>query len=197
MSSRDDSIIEIKPVAGEILPAIRLGSGMSSLVDALNPLGVIGKAIADILAYRVATKRLEAETERIRVQARAIDSALQARLAFELRQFELQRQALLACLNYAETVLRERRATRNALIRSMDNLNRDMSRLIRRKRIPGEILGMYRDSLAIISGQLVQLERTGTTEVTALSRELHVIAGDVRRELEGIPPLNRLLPPSR
>lgn len=197
MANRDDSIIEIKPVAGEVLPAVTLGSSMTSLIEALNPLGAIGKAIAEVLAYRTATKKLDLERERIRIQARVIDDAVQARLAYELRQFELQRQALLACLNHAEAVLCERRATRNALIRSLDNLNRDMSTLVRRKDIPIEIFGMYRDSLGVISNRLVEIERAGTTEVTALSQELHLIVGDVRRELEGMPPINKLLPPSR
>jgi len=195
--TRDNSIIEIEPVVGEILPAVRLGSGISSLIEALNPLGAIGRAIAEILAYRVATKRLGLERERIRAQAKAIDSALQARLAYELRQFELQRQALLACLKHAETVLRERRATRDALIRSLDNLSRNMTTLVTMQNIPLEVFGMYRDSLAIVSEQLVKLEKTGTTEVIALSQELHLIVGDVRRELEGMPSAKKILPPPR
>jgi len=63
--------------------------------------------------------------------------------------------------------------------------------------IPLEVFGMYRDSLAIVSEQLVKLEKTGTTEVIALSQELHLIVGDVRRELEGMPSAKKILPPPR
>lgn len=192
MASKD-AIVEIEPV-GTGLPLVKLGSGASSLLEALNPLGMIGKAITEILAYRAEAKRLEVEKERIRSQAKVIDVALQAKLAYELRQFELQRQALLACLQHAETVLHERRATRNALIRSLDNLNRNMSRLMTGKHIQVEIITMYRESLAIISGQIVELEKAGSSEVKAMSDQMHRIVGDVRRELEGMP-APKILPP--
>ncbi len=197
MGKNDSSIIEIAPIAGEVLPAVRLGSGLSSLVEALNPLGIIGKAITEILAYRVAAKKLEVERERIRKQAEVINIAMQSRLAYELRQFELQREALLACLRHSENVLRERRATRTAFIESMNNVSRDMAKIAQKPNIPIEVLGMYRDILAIISGKLVEIEKAGTDEVIALSQELHMIVGEMRRDLEGMPPINKLMPPSK
>jgi seryl-tRNA synthetase len=195
MTRDNDAIIEIEPV-GSGIPAVRLGSGVAPILEALNPLGVIGKAITEILAYRAESKRLDLERERIRAQAKAIDTAIQHKLAYELRQFELQREALLACLTHAETVLQERRATRQALIRSLDNLNGAMTKMMAQKHINPAIISMYRDSLSIISGQLVQLEKAGSSEVKAMSDQLHSIVGDVRRDLEGMP-TSRLLPAKR
>jgi hypothetical protein len=197
MSKNDNSIIEISPVAGEVLPVVRLGSGLSSLVDALNPLGIIGKAITEVLAYSVASKKLGVERERIRRQAEAIDAAIQSRLAYELKQFDLQREALLACLAHSENVLKERRASKQALIDSMNSISREMATLPQKRDISLDVYGMFRDALTIVSNSLVELEKAGTSEVVALSKELHMIVGDVRRELDGLPPINKLMPPSR
>src|SRR5689334_14848595 len=122
MGKADNSIIEIAPIPGEILPAVRLGSGLSALVNALNPLGTIGNAITEIIAYSIASKKLGVERERIRKQADVIDTTIKARLAYELRQFDLQREALLACLEHSENVLKDRRISKEAVIKSMDNI---------------------------------------------------------------------------
>ena len=193
MTKDNDAIIEIEPV-GCGIPAVRLGGGVASILEALNPLGVIGKAITEILAYRVESKRLDLERERIIAQAKAIDTAIQHKLAYELRQFDLQRKALLACLTHAERVLHERRATRDALIRSLDNLNNVMQEMMTKDHLNSAVSTIFRDSLSIISGQLVQLEKAGSSEVKAMSDQLHRIVGDVRRDLESVP-TSKLLPP--
>lgn len=195
MTNVNNEIIEIEPVVSGV-PTVKLGSGILPILEALNPLGVIGEAITQILAYSTESKRLDLERERIRAQAKAIDSALQLRLAYEMRQFDLQREALLACLTHAETVLHERRATRQALIRSLDNLNIAMTKLFIQQDINPTISSLYRDSLSIVVEQLVKLEEAGSSEVMAMSDQLHRIVGDVRRELEGTQPA-KLLPPAR
>ncbi len=196
MGKSDNSIIEIAPIPGEILPAVRLGSGLSALVNALNPLGTIGNAITEIIAYSIASKKLGVERERIRKQAEVIDTTIKARLAYELRQFDLQREALLACLEHSENVLKDRRISKEAVIKSMDNIGNLMVTLPQQKNVPLEVYSVYGGVLSDLTGKLVELEKAGTNEVIALSQQLHVIVGEVRRELEDMPPVNKLFPPS-
>lgn len=191
MTPGNDSIIEIGPIAGDLLPAVKVGSGLVPLLEALNPLGTIGRAITEILAYRTATKRLAVEQVRIQEQAKAIGQAIQAKATYEMSRLEAQRQALLGCITYAENVLREGRATREHLAQSLDRVTATLCS----PNIPLDALPIYRDTVKLLSGMLVDLHKEGTAQIAGLSGGLHAIVGEVRRELEGMPPINRLLPP--
>lgn len=65
----NNAIIEIEPV-GIGIPAVRLGGSVAPILEALNPLGVIGKDITEILVYKAQSERLEIERERIKAQAK-------------------------------------------------------------------------------------------------------------------------------
>jgi hypothetical protein len=72
-----------------------------SFIKSLNPLGPAAQAYAETLHYRVECKRIEAEAERVRQQAKAVKQAM--RHEFELNMEHLQ-QRRLALDRFFDTV---------------------------------------------------------------------------------------------
>lgn len=188
MAQDNKSLIIIDPKPSS-LPVINPNSGLLSLIEALNPIGAIGKAMVEIMAYRVEAKRLRFEEIRVREQSKVAQVYISAQLQTKMRQLENQRIALLQGLDFAEKNLYESRVTRNALVRSLDNANRAMNNLISRRDLPpAEVFEVCRGVISEISGKLVELERNNVQQASFVSDSLIRTVGDAKRDL--LPPPN-------
>lgn len=196
MSSRDENaLVIIDPVHGNSVPSVHPGNSLIPLIEALNPLGIIGKTVVEIMAYRRETKRLEVERERVRAQSQAISTYIQSQLTAQMRDLENRRQAILVAVQHAEVIQYERRPTREALSRSLDRAMREMSNLTRRRNIPPGALEVYKDTVSFITKAMVDLEEISANQVSEFNKELRQIVNSVRHELEGMPPIQRLSSP--
>lgn len=152
MGKSDDPIVEVEVIEGEVLPEVTPGKELHPLVEALNPLGPIGRTIADLVAYRAASRQLTEEQALILEQAEAVGQAIEERLSQELHRLKTQREAVLDHIAYMEEALRESRATREALMLALDDVTKAMSE-------PGvqiEALSYYQDALKDIASCLAE-----------------------------------------
>jgi hypothetical protein len=192
--SSNNEIVVVEPRSGQVEPVVRLSQALIPLVEALNPLGSIGRAVVEIMAYRTEVKRLSLESERIKAQSKAIDRYFNSKM----KDLAFRREAILIGINHAEIVIYERRETRNALIRSLDNANEAMSKLISGRNLPpSDVLAVYRDTIGQLINSLVELDSHNVRQVTSMSKELRLIVRDTKRELEAMPQIKQLPPASR
>lgn len=174
---------------GRDMPIARLSQALVPLVTALNPLGSIGQAIVEIIAYREEVKRLQVERERIKAQSNAIDSYYRAKM----KDLEFRREAILIGIKHAEIAIYERRVTRDAIIRSLDDASKAMNKLISGKNFPpAHVLAVYRDTIAHLTKQLVELDALNVRQVALMSEELRLIVKDTRDKLENVLEVNQL-----
>jgi hypothetical protein len=188
MSGDKKPIVIIDPKSSS-MPAINPNSGLLSLIEALNPIGVIGKSLVEIMAYRVEAKRLRYEEIRVKEKSKVAQSFITSQLKVKLHQIENQRMALKRGLDFAEKNLYQSRVTRDALISSLENANLIMRKLVSRRDLPSpEVFEIFNHSIAEISGRLVEFENNNVKQAFLVNKHLLQIVGDARRDL--------LLPPN-
>lgn len=90
------------------------------VLDILHLLGVAGKLIGDILAYKKAIKALEVEQEHIREQARVMHHQIDARLTVELKKLAQQQETFTILNTQYMTQLDEYSLNNASLRKALD-----------------------------------------------------------------------------
>jgi predicted ABC-class ATPase len=107
MSDRKPGAVRA-PRIDRIDPATSIGGGEKawvSVLKAFNPIGPIAEAYAKTLAYRIETKRLALEAERVRAQARNIKDAIDKTYELKMEELRHRRIALERTFDLAEQQL--------------------------------------------------------------------------------------------
>jgi hypothetical protein len=187
MTNHNELVI-IDPKSSSV-PVINPDCSLLSLINALNPIGIIGKSLVEIMAYRTEIKRLRFEEIKVKENSKVAQAYITAQAKAKMQQIENQKIALLKGLDFAERNLYESRVTRNALIRCLDNANNAMKKLISCRELPSEeIFLVFGGVISEISGRLVEFERNNIEQASFVNEHLLKIVGDAKHDL--------LLPPS-
>lgn len=187
MVNENKPLVIIDPKTSDI-PTVNPDCSLFSLITALNPIGIIGKSIVEIMAYRVEAKRLKSEEIRIKESSKVAQAYISANYKVKMKQIENQRLALIKGLNFAEQNLQNGCITRKALIASLENANAAMMNLVHRKYLPSEeIFEVFRFVIADIIEQLVILEKNNVEQASFINKHLLRIVGDTKQDLS-LPP---------
>ena len=81
--------------------------GWVSVLKAFNPFGPLAEAYAKTLAYRIESKRLALEAERVREQARTINNAIDKTFQLKMEELQHRRIALERTFGLAEQQLKQ------------------------------------------------------------------------------------------
>lgn len=171
----------------------RFSQELDPVVQALNSLGSIGKAMVAIFAYRSEIKRLNLERERIHGAAKNINERTKAILTLEMEKITAQREAITVSFNYAEKLLRERRVTRESLNEALREATALMPVLYRKEPLPSpEVLTIHRDLITSLTASLRELETASSNEMLALNSEFRKTIQEIRADLHNNQPFKFL-----
>lgn len=172
------------------LPALRAEASASFTVSAFNFLGPIGKAIGEVLMYRIEARRAERRLQELGLRVEVFSRVLDAQTETQLAEIHLRARAIDGALSVASAELAQRAVTGDALIAALKSADEHLATVLasgdasdRRMAMDAkiELARLLADfTLASSSGTLNAL---GAIQNLAghLSRDL---IADVRRALE-------------
>jgi len=100
-------------------------------LNLLSPLGALGNALAELVAYRLESKRARVRLEELRVQAEIASLVIQAQAAAQLRELEIRQRAVDGALAVAASELMAKVQTTTALIDALRAADAQIHTLIR------------------------------------------------------------------
>lgn len=173
----------LRPVQSSPMIPPSASGGLTQFLKALNPFGFISNTIGDILCYKAEVKRLELEAKRISIEAGLAMATIDASLHYAMAQLEQKRVAIRGYLALATKQLEGSIADRQAIIRSMDNLNA----LIGNPKAPAEDRKQALASLPELSRLLIESGNNGSATFKQLTRATCTA-------LESVPTVKQLMP---
>lgn len=186
-------IIPSPSVQDILIPSIVDDSNLRPLRTAVSGLGSFGTTIVEIAAYRLESKKLNIEKERIGKQGEIITDAINAQVKIKLAEIDNRKQVIMEFINQIKVSSVDRKYTRQALTTALDNAGKSMSRLAEKKELPSnDIFEVYRKVISEISKQLVDFNDQGVNQTKMITQTVSEMISNVRHELE-LPSYNRVL----
>lgn len=159
-----DTIDAPSPVQGE--------SNWVTVAKAFNPLGFVAEAYARTLAYRLETKRLDAEIQRVKTQAGVIHDALDK--TFRLKMEELS-QRRLEIDRFYDTVQGELKLLHIERMQVLKMAER-ASEMALSNNTPSEHKLIYKDMATVFISQLSAFGGKANESLDVLVKSLPVIS---------------------
>jgi len=165
---------------------VSLVSGFNNFIDALNPLGNLAKVVAEIVACRVETKRLQNEALEIQYEYEANNRKIDATLKIAIQSSEDRRMAMERLFTHAERDMRQHHIYGNQLVRTLQNMNQ----LATRRDISFDEKKLVYETIRSLSKDMVSAQKVGVESLNALVQS-------TRHDLLAVPSLSKLLSPGR